>query len=101
LAYTEHEIERVLRTGFLLARGRRRKLTSVDKANVLTTGRFWRQVATRVGKDYPDVELEHILVDSAAMYLMRRPTSFDVVVTENMFGDVLPHEAAVAAGPVG
>ncbi len=101
LAYTEQEIERIVRTGFDLARSRRKKLTSVDKANVLTTGRFWREVATRVAKDYPDVELEHLLVDSAAMYLMRRPTSFDVVVTENMFGDILTDEAAVLAGSMG
>src|SRR4051794_1914596 len=101
LAYTEAEIERVLRTGFELARGRRKRLTSVDKANVLTTGRFWREIATRVGRDYPDVELEHILVDSAAMYLMRRPASFDVMVTENMFGDILTDEAAVLAGSMG
>ncbi|HVG98774.1 MAG TPA: 3-isopropylmalate dehydrogenase [Chloroflexota bacterium] len=101
LAYTEAEIERVLRTGFELARGRRKRLTSVDKANVLTTGRFWREIATRVGRDYPDVELEHILVDSAAMYLMRRPATFDVMVTENMFGDILTDEAAVLAGSMG
>ncbi len=101
LAYTEQEIERVLRTAFELARARRRKVTSIDKANVLTTGRFWREIATRVAKDYPDVELEHLLVDSAAMYLMRRPASFDVMVTENMFGDILTDEAAVLAGSMG
>jgi 3-isopropylmalate dehydrogenase len=101
LAYTEGEIERVLRTGFELARGRRKKLASVDKANVLNSGRLWREVATRVAKDYPDVEVEHLLVDSAAMYLMRRPTSFDVMVTENMFGDILTDEAAVLAGSMG
>ena len=101
LAYTEGEIERVLRTGFDLARGRRKKLASVDKANVLNSGRLWREVATRVAKDYPDVEVEHLLVDSAAMYLMRRPTSFDVMVTENMFGDILTDEAAVLAGSMG
>jgi 3-isopropylmalate dehydrogenase len=101
LAYTEQEIERVLRTGFELARGRRRKLTSVDKANVLNSGRLWREVAGRVGQDYPDVDLEHMLVDSAAMYLMRRPASFDVIVTENMFGDILTDEAAVLAGSMG
>ena len=101
LAYSEGEIERVLRTGFELARGRRKKLASVDKANVLNSGRLWREVATRVSKDYPDVETEHILVDSAAMYLMRRPTSFDVMVTENMFGDILTDEAAVLAGSMG
>jgi 3-isopropylmalate dehydrogenase len=101
LAYSEQEIERVLRTGFDLARQRRKKLTSIDKANVLTTGRFWREIATRVGKDYPDVELEHLLVDSAAMYLMKRPASFDVLVTENMFGDILTDEAAILAGSMG
>ncbi|MGI8423971.1 MAG: 3-isopropylmalate dehydrogenase [Chloroflexota bacterium] len=101
LAYTEGEIERVLRTGFELARGRRKKLASVDKANVLNSGRLWREVATRVATDYPDVEVEHLLVDSAAMYLMRRPTSFDVIVTENMFGDILTDEAAVLAGSMG
>jgi 3-isopropylmalate dehydrogenase len=101
LAYSEGEIERVLRTGFELARGRRKKLASVDKANVLNSGRLWREVATRVAKDYPDVEVEHLLVDSAAMYLMRRPTSFDVMVTENMFGDILTDEAAVLAGSMG
>ena len=101
LAYTEGEIERVLCTGFELARGRRKKLASVDKANVLNSGRLWREVATRVAKDYPDVEVEHLLVDSAAMYLMRRPTSFDVMVTENMFGDILTDEAAVLAGSMG
>jgi 3-isopropylmalate dehydrogenase len=101
LAYSEAEIERVLRTGFELARARRKKLTSVDKANVLTTGRFWREIATRVGKAYPDVELEHVLVDAAAMYLMRRPASFDVIVTENTFGDILTDEASVLAGSLG
>ena len=101
LAYTEQEIERILRTGFDLARQRRKKLTSVDKANVLTTGRFWREIANRVAKDYPDVELEHLLVDAASMYLIRRPATFDVVVTENMFGDILTDEAAVLAGSMG
>jgi len=101
LAYSEGEIERVLRTGFELARGRRKKLASVDKANVLNSGRLWREVATRVAREYPDVEVEHLLVDSAAMYLMRRPTSFDVLVTENMFGDILTDEAAVLAGSMG
>jgi len=101
LAYSEQEIERVLRTSFDLARLRRKKLTSVDKANVLTTGRFWREIANRVAVDYPDVTLEHILVDSAAMYLIRRPASFDVMVTENMFGDILTDEASVLAGSMG
>ena len=101
LAYSEQEIERVLRTSFDLARLRRKKVTSVDKANVLTTGRFWREIANRVAVDYPDVTLEHILVDSAAMYLIRRPASFDVMVTENMFGDILTDEASVLAGSMG
>jgi 3-isopropylmalate dehydrogenase len=101
LSYTEQEIERVLRVSFELARGRRKKVTSVDKANVLTTGRFWREIATRVGADYPDVVLEHILVDAAAMYLIRRPATFDVMVTENMFGDILTDEASVLAGSMG
>ena len=101
LAYSEQEIDRVLRTSFDLARLRRKKLTSVDKANVLTTGRFWREIANRVAVDYPDVTLEHILVDSAAMYLIRRPASFDVMVTENMFGDILTDEASVLAGSMG
>ncbi len=101
LAYSEQEIERVLRTSFDLSRLRRKKVTSVDKANVLTTGRFWREIANRVAVDYPDVTLEHILVDSAAMYLIRRPASFDVMVTENMFGDILTDEASVLAGSMG
>lgn len=101
LAYTEQEIERVLRVSFELARRRRKKVTSVDKANVLTTGRFWREIATRVGTEFPDVQLEHILVDAAAMYLIRRPATFDVMVTENMFGDILTDEASVLAGSMG
>jgi len=101
LAYSEGEIDRVLRTGFEMARGRRKKLASVDKANVLNSGRLWREVATRIAQEYPDVAVEHLLVDSAAMYLLRRPASFDVVVTENMFGDILTDEAAVLAGSMG
>jgi 3-isopropylmalate dehydrogenase len=101
LAYSEHEIARVLRVGFELARGRRRKLTSVDKANVLRTGQLWREIATEVGKEYPDVALEHQLVDSCAMRLIREPSSFDVIVTENMFGDILTDEAAMLSGSMG
>ena len=101
LRYTEQEIERILRVGFELARGRRRRLTSVDKANVLETGRLWRELAVEVSRDYSDVELEHILVDNAAMQLIRNPAHFDVVVAENMFGDILTDEAAVLSGSMG
>lgn len=101
LRYSEKEVARVLHVGFQLARQRRKKLTSVDKANVLRTGQMWREIATEVAKEYPDVEVEHILVDAAAMYLLRRPTSFDVIVTENMFGDILTDEAAMLAGSMG
>jgi 3-isopropylmalate dehydrogenase len=100
-AYTEAEIERVLRVGFDLARGRRKKLTSVDKANVLATGRLWRQVATRMAQENPDVQVEHMLVDTCAMRLVLRPQDFDVIVTENTFGDILTDEAAVIGGSMG
>jgi len=100
-AYSEQEIDRVLRTGFELARGRKQKLASVDKANVLATGRLWRQVATRVAADYPDVKVEHVLVDTCAMRLVLRPQDFDVIVTENTFGDILTDEAAVIGGSMG
>ncbi|MDW8068090.1 MAG: 3-isopropylmalate dehydrogenase [Anaerolineae bacterium] len=99
--YTVEEIERVLHVAFRLSRQRRRKVTSVDKANVLTTSRLWRETAIAVGQRYPDVELEHLLVDACAMMLMLRPGDFDVVVTENMFGDILTDEAAVLAGSIG
>src|SRR5947209_5561382 len=101
MLYTEAEIERIVRTAFDLARGRRKKVTSVDKANVLSSSRLWRRVAERVAADYPDVTLEHLLVDSCAMHLIRRPTSFDVIVTENMFGDILTDEASMLAGSMG
>ena len=101
MRYTESEIERVLRVGFELARGRRKKLTSVDKANVLETSRLWRTVATRLGGEYPDVELEHALVDACAMQLVLRPASYDVIVAENTFGDILTDEAAVLAASMG
>jgi len=100
-AYTEREIERVLQVGFHLARGRRKKLASVDKANVLATGRLWRQVATRMAADNPDVQVEHVLVDTCAMRLVQRPQDFDVIVTENTFGDILTDEAAVIGGSMG
>jgi 3-isopropylmalate dehydrogenase len=101
MRYTEAEIERVLRVGFELARGRRKKLTSVDKANVLETSRLWRATATRLAADYPDVELEHALVDACAMQLVLRPSSYDVIVAENTFGDILTDEAAILAASMG
>ncbi|MCL2706912.1 MAG: 3-isopropylmalate dehydrogenase [Dehalococcoidia bacterium] len=99
--YTEHEIERVARVGFELARLRRKKLTSVDKANVLESSRLWRQVTIEAAKDFPDVTLEHLLVDTCAMSLIRSPRDFDVLVTENTFGDILTDEASVLAGSMG
>jgi len=101
LYYTEAEIERLMRVAFELARGRRKKVTSVDKANVLASSRLWREVAHEVARDYPDVVLEDILVDACAMYLVRRPADFDVIATENMFGDILSDEAAMLAGSMG
>ena len=101
MVYSTSEIERVVRRAFEFARLRRNKVTSVDKANVLETSRLWRAVATKVGKDFPDVELEHQLVDSCAMRLVTHPSSFDVIVTENMFGDILSDEAAVLSGSLG
>ena len=100
--YTAVEIERVLRSAFQLARQRRRRLTSVDKANVLETSRLWRDIATRIGREeFPDVELEHQLVDSMAMHLIAKPRAYDVIVTENMFGDILTDEASMLAGSLG
>ena len=101
LKYTEQEIERIVRVGFELAQGRRKRLTSVDKANVLETGRLWREIATEVAEDYPDVELEHVLVDAASMQLISNPSHFDVIVAENTFGDILTDEASVLAGSMG
>ena len=101
-SYTVPEVERVVRAAAGYAQARRRKLTSVDKANVLETSRLWREVATRVVEnEFPDVQLEHQLVDSCAMQLVRAPKSFDVIVTENLFGDVLTDEAAVLGGSIG
>ncbi|WP_240096048.1 3-isopropylmalate dehydrogenase [Thermomonas flagellata] len=100
--YSVAEIERVVRFAARLARTRRGRLTSVDKANVLETSRLWREVATRVvAAEFPDVQLEHQLVDSMAMHLIARPRSFDVIVTENMFGDILTDEASLLAGSLG
>lgn len=100
--YTRPEIERVVRLAAGLARARRKKLTSVDKANVLAASRLWRRVTEAVvRREFPDVALEHVLVDAFAMHLIRQPAAFDVVVTENMFGDILTDEAAVLAGSMG
>jgi 3-isopropylmalate dehydrogenase len=99
--YREHEVERVAHRAFQLARTRRRKVTSVDKANVLETSRLWREVVTRIARSYPDVELNHLYVDSCAMQLIDRPTSFDVILTNNMFGDILSDEAAMLTGSIG
>ncbi|MFI5274248.1 MAG: 3-isopropylmalate dehydrogenase [Ktedonobacterales bacterium] len=101
LTYTAPEIERIVRYAFDLARGRRKHVTSVDKANVLASSRLWRRVAERVGRDYPDVTLRHLLVDSCAMSLIRAPRDFDVIVTENMFGDILTDEASMLTGSMG
>jgi 3-isopropylmalate dehydrogenase len=101
LEYSEGEIHRVVDLAFQLANGRRKKVSSVDKANVLETSRLWRQVVDEVGEHYTDVALEHVLVDTAAMRLVSSPASFDVIVTENMFGDILTDEAAVLAGSLG
>lgn len=101
MRYTVEEIERVARVAFDLARKRKRKVTSVDKANVLETSQLWREVVTCLAKEYPDVKLEHTLVDSCAMRLITNPSSFDVVVTENLFGDILTDEAAAISGSLG
>ena len=101
MEYTDEEIRRVARLAFRLARPRRRKVTSVDKANVLETSRLWRQVTQEVAGEFPDVALDHMLVDTAAMRLVAAPGTFDVLVTENMFGDILTDEASVLAGSMG
>jgi 3-isopropylmalate dehydrogenase len=101
LPYTEAEIQRVVRLAFELARGRRRRLTSVDKANVLATSRLWRTIVEELRPEFPDVEVSHQLVDSCAMLLIKQPAQFDVLVTENLFGDILSDEAGVLAGSLG
>ena len=101
MVYTTPEIERIAHVAFQAAGARRRKLTSIDKANVLENGILWREVVTRVGQQYPGVTLEHMFVDNAAMQLMLRPTQFDVLLCENMFGDILSDEAAALAGSLG
>ena len=101
MPYAEHEIDRVVRLAFELARTRRKVVTQVDKANVLATSRLWRRVTDEIAVGFPDVALNHQLVDSCAMLLVRRPAEFDVIVTENLFGDILSDEAAVLAGSLG
>ncbi|MCK5124049.1 MAG: 3-isopropylmalate dehydrogenase [Dehalococcoidia bacterium] len=101
LVYSEAEIERILRVGFELARRRRKKLVSVDKANVLQSSRLWRQIAIEISTDYPDIELQHMLVDACAMRFIQRPAELDVLVTENMFGDILTDEASMLSGSMG
>ncbi|HVM71909.1 MAG TPA: 3-isopropylmalate dehydrogenase [Anaerolineales bacterium] len=101
LEYYDYEIRRVVELAFKLARGRKKKVTSVDKANVLESSRLWRQIATQVGSQNPDIVLEHVLVDTASMRLITGPAYMDVMVTENMFGDILTDEASVLAGSMG
>jgi 3-isopropylmalate dehydrogenase len=101
MVYTDGEIRRIVRLAFELAGQRRGRVTSVDKANVLETSRLWRQVATEVASEFPGIELEHQLIDSATMRLIQNPASLDVVVTGNMFGDILSDEASVLAGSMG
>jgi 3-isopropylmalate dehydrogenase len=101
MVYTREEVERIAHVGFQTARNRRRKVTSVDKANVLACSRLWRQTVETVAKSYPEVTLEHLLVDAATMHLIRRPADFDVILTGNQFGDILSDETSVLAGSMG
>ena len=101
LEYKDFEVERVVELAFQLAQKRNKKVASVDKANVLESSRLWRQITTQIAEKYSDVTLEHVLVDTAAMRLISSPASFDVIVTENMFGDILTDEASVLSGSMG
>ena len=101
LSYNEEEIRRIAVKAFDIARKRRGKVTSVDKANVLDSSRLWRDVVNTVAKDYPDVQLSHMLVDNCAMQLVKDPAQFDVILTENMFGDILSDEASMVTGSIG
>lgn len=101
MAYSEHEIRRVAHVAFQMARKRRKRVTSIDKANVLDTSRLWRKTVTEVAREYPDVELLHMYVDNAAMQIVRDPSQFDVIVTENLFGDILSDEASQITGSIG
>jgi 3-isopropylmalate dehydrogenase len=101
MRYARHEVERIARRAFDAARGRRRRVTSVDKANVLETSRLWRQVVTAVARDHPDIQLDHMYVDACAMKIALTPSSFDVILTENLFGDILSDEAGAIVGSLG
>ncbi|MDZ7262769.1 MAG: 3-isopropylmalate dehydrogenase, partial [candidate division KSB1 bacterium] len=101
MEYRTSEIERIAKVAFEAARQRKKKVTSVDKANILVTSQLWRKTVTRVAQEYPDVRLEHLLVDNCAMQLVRNPKQFDVILTENMFGDILSDEAAMLTGSIG
>ena len=101
MLYSEQEIDRIVRVGFELARKRRKKLTSVDKANVLQSSRLWRQVTMEISREYPDIQLDHMLVDTCTMRMIQTPTYFDVIVTENTFGDIITDEASTLTGSMG